>query len=1115
MQKWPILGKWQEIKFYLMFMKIFVFLTLFCVLKAAGAVYPQSQLISLKLHNATLSQALKDISAQSDLLFMFSNDEVSVDHKISLHFENNTLDEALIKVLANTNLEYKIIENYIVISPSASKKKLTEQKKEQTELRVIKGVVTGLSDRQAIPGVNVYVKGTTIGTATDINGKYELSVPQDAQILVFSLIGMKVEEIIIGKRTEINVSLSEQQISLEELVVVGYGTQIKRNLTGSIGKIDVGDLNSFTAPSFETVLQGQTAGVQVQQGSGKLGEAIMMRIRGSSSVSASNQPLYVVDGVPITTANQGDLNNQPTNPLNDINFNDIESIQVLKDASAAAIYGSRASNGVVLITTKKGKSGKTNYMLNYNIGMNQPSRLREWLNRDEYLELMDESLGNAVDGNGLIWGWKTPDELKDVYIPGWRDGVDTDWQDEAFQQGFLQKVNFSASGGTDKTRFYTGITYDDQDGILIGNNIQKVSGRLNLDHEASAIVSFGLNMNIVQTTLNRIVEDNAFANPIQMVAIPSAQAVIDPETGLYNTRTVYYNSLIDYRDAQNRTQVLRSFTNLYGQLNLAEGLSFRSEFGTDFLIQHEKNYFGRNTNWGKPGGLSINREVSVYNYNTNNYFSFDKKWKNQHALNAVAGMSFQNSTSSGTSLEGRGFISDDFKNISSAAEITSYAGWGYGNSYLSYFARANYILKDKYLLSLSGRVDGASRFGNDNRYGFFPAASVGWILSEEQFMKESKTISFLKLRFSVGKTGNSEIGNYAALGLFNGVNYVGVTGLSPSQLQNPGLSWEETAQSDFGIDFGFLKDRISGQIDFYYKKTTDMLLYRSLPATSGYTEVIMNVGSLENKGIEFSLKSHNTTKALKWTTEFNIAFNKNEVLNIDGPDISYGVNYVIEGEEIGVFKMVEYAGVHPMTGDALFYRNDGSGLTTKNYNEAKTVVVGSPNPDFVGGLSNNFIYNQFDLNVLMSFVYGNMIYMSGDRYLSSNGESWDNQSRNQLNRWQKPGDITDVPQARFDSRNGSQHSTRYLEDGSYIRLRNITLGYSIPKQVVQRMHLSRIRMYISGQNLLTFTAYPGFDPEVNSMRAGASTQAYNVALGVDFFTAPQMRSIICGIEVNF
>ncbi|KAF0130296.1 MAG: TonB-dependent receptor plug [Bacteroidetes bacterium] len=1115
MQKWPITGKWQEIKFYLKFMKIFVFLTLFCVLKAAGMVYPQNQLISLKLQNATITQALKDISAQSDLLFLFSNDEVGVDHRISLQFENYTIDQAMIKVLANTNLDYKIIENYIVLSPSQTKRSSKGQAINQPEPRIIKGVVTSSSDRQALPGVNVYVRGTTIGTATDIDGKYELFVPDDAQILVFSLVGMKVEEIIIGKRTEINVSLSEQQISLDELVVVGYGTQIKRNLTGSIGKIDVGELNSFTAPSFETVLQGQTAGVQVQQGSGKLGESIMMRIRGASSVSASNQPLYVVDGVPITTENQGDLNNQPTNPLNDINFNDIESIQVLKDASAAAIYGSRASNGVVLITTKKGKAGKTNYMLNYNIGINQPSRLRQWLNREEYLELIDESLGNSVDNNGLIWGWKTPDELKDVYIPGWRTGTDTDWQNEAFQQGILQKVNFSASGGTDKTRFYTGITYDDQDGILIGNNIKKVSGRLNLDHEASDFVSFGLNMNLIQTTLNRIVEDNAFANPIQMVAIPSVQPVIDPETGRYNTNTVYYNSLIDYRDAQNNTQVLRSFANVYGQLNLAKGLSFRSEFGTDFLLQHEKNYFGRETNWGKPGGLSISREVNVYNYNTNNYFSLDKKWKTSHVLNAVAGMSFQNSTSTGTSMEGRGFISDDFKNLSSAAEITSYAGWGYGNSYLSYFARANYIFNEKYLVSLSGRIDGASRFGNDNRYGFFPAASIGWILSEESFLKESKTISFLKARFSLGKTGNSEIGNYAALGLFNGVNYVGITGLSPSQLQNPGLSWEETTQSDLGIDFGLFKDRISGQIDLYYKETTDMLLYRSLPATSGYTEVIMNVGSLENKGIEFSLKSHNTIKTLKWTTEFNIAFNKNKVLNIDGPAISYGVNYVIEGEEIGVFQMVEYAGVHPMTGDALFYRNDGSGLTTKNYNEAKPIVVGSPNPDFVGGLSNNFIYKQFDLNVLMSFVYGNMIYMSGDRYLSSNGESWDNQSHDQLNRWQKPGDITDVPQARFDSRNGSQHSTRYLKDGSYLRLRNVTLGYNIPKLMAQRMQLNNVRMYISGHNLLTFTGYPGFDPEVNSMSAGASTQAYNVAMGVDFFTAPQMRTFICGIEVKF
>ena len=1113
--QWPVKGTWEKLKYYLICMKIFLFLTLCCVMQSTAGVYSQNNLINLKLRNATIVQAMTEISEQSDHLFIFSNDEVNLEGKINLEVKNATLDEALNKVLINTSLDYKIVENYIVLSPSAIKKLSQSQVINPPITRKIHGIVTGNEDRQPIPGVSVYIKGTTVGTTTDVNGKYELTIPENAQVLVFSFIGMKEEEVTIGSRTEINIALVQQDIGLDEIVVVGYGTQIKRDLTGSIGKVDVGELKSFTSPTFETVLQGQTAGVLVQQGSGKLGEAIMMRIRGASSVSASNQPLYVVDGVPITTENQGSLSNQPTNPLADINFNDIETIQVLKDASAAAIYGSRASNGVVLITTKKGTSGKTNYQLNYTFGVNQPSHLRDWCNRAEYLELIDESLNNSVDANGLIWGWKTPDDLKDVYIPGWRNGKDTDWQNEAFQQGALQRVNLSASGGTDKTRFYTGITYDNQSGILIGNNIKKVSGRLNLDQEASEMVSFGISMNLVKTTLDRVVEDNAFANPIQLVAIPSAQLVIDPATGEYNTKTVYYNSLIDYRDAQNKTEVLRAFVNVYGQLKFADWVSFRSEFGNDVLSQHEKNYFGRNTNWGKPAGLGSNREVSVYNYNTNNYFSFDKSWKTRHSLNAVVGMSFQNSSSTGSSLEGRGFISDDFKNMSSAAEITEYTGWGYGNSYLSYFSRANYKLKDRYLLSLSGRLDGASRFGKDNRYGFFPAVSMGWNMSEEPFLKESRYISFMKLRVSLGKTGNSEIGNYAAQGLYDGVNYVGVTGLTPAQLQNPELRWEATSQLDLGVDFGLLKDRISGQIDLYQKKTTDMLLYRSLPATSGYTQVIKNVGSLENKGLEFSIKSHNTTRGIKWTTEFNIAFNKNKVLSIDGPEIAYGVNYVIEGEEIGIFKLVEYAGVHPMTGDALFYRNDGSGLTTNSYNEAKPVVVGSPNPDFIGGLSNTLNFRQFDLNILLSFVYGNKVYMSADRYLSANAQSWDNQSASQLSRWQKPGDITDVPQARFDSQNGAQHSTRYLEDGSFMRVRNLTLGYNLSKQAIQKIKLKKVRMYISGQNLFTLTKYPGFDPEVNSVSAGASTQANNVSMGVDFFTAPQMRSLTCGIEVNF
>ena len=1102
-------------------MKIFTLLLFAGVLHAASGVYSQSSMVSLDVKNLSLAEAFDEISDQTGFIFFYSNDLIDTSRKVDLKADELPLDDALSALLKSENLTWTYYDNYVIISPAkkAPQEKTTNMAVAapniQEEPRVISGQVTDRRERTPLPGVNVYIKGTTTGTTTDLDGRYVLRIPDNARILVFSLMGMETVEEEIGNRTQINVLMQTAQIGLDEVVVVGYGTQLKRDLTGSISRIEFDENAINPSHTFESALAGQTAGVFVGQNSGRLGEAITIRIRGASSVSASNQPLYVIDGMPVTAESQGSLDNHPTSPLADINFNDIESIQVLKDASAAAIYGSRASNGVVLITTRRGKTGRTRFNVNMTTGINQPANLREWLNAAEYLELVDEALEYATGSDGLIWGWLPPDEFKDVYIKGWRDGNDVDWQDQALQNGIQSKLNFAASGGTENTRFYAGLTYDDQEGIIVGNDLQRLSSRLNLDQSVGERFNFGMSTSFVRTQMQRIANDNAWANPMQLVALPPVQPVIDPETGEYNRNTVYYNSLIDYRDASSLTTSYRTFLNFYGDYRILPGLSFRSEFGTDILNQHEKNFYGRETNWGSPNGLGEERNVNVLNYNINNYFSWDANLAEHHDIAWVMGMAAQKHTARGNFLQGRGFPTDDFQNLSSAAEVTGYNGWGEGHSYLSYFSRLNYKFRDRYLLSLSGRVDGSSRFGADNRYGFFPAVSAGWIITDEPFIAEDFIVSFLKIRASTGLTGNSEIGNYEALGLFQGVTYPGYSGLLPAQLRSPDLRWETTLQTDVGIDFAFLNDRLSGQIDYYVKNTRDLLLRRSLPATSGYTSVTRNVGEMRNYGWEFTLRSHNLRGKFSWITDFNIGFNRNQVVSIDGPEISYGVNYVIEGEEIGVFKMPEYAGVHPMTGDALFFKNDGSGQTTTNYNEARPVIVGSPNPDFTGGLTNRFSAGPFDADLLLNFIYGNNIYLSGGRYQSSNMEWWDNQTRDQLDRWQNPGDITDVPQARFDSRNGSQHSSRYLYDGSFLRVRHLTVGYTLPERITGRGGFERVRVFTTAYNLFTFTNYPGYDPEVNSLGTGRSAQASNVVLGIDFYTTPQMRSLVFGIDLAF
>jgi TonB-dependent starch-binding outer membrane protein SusC len=981
--------------------------------------------------------------------------------------------------------------------------------------KTITGVITDKSDGLPVIGATVVIQGTSIGTATDMNGRYSISAAP-GNTIVFRYIGMKTQQFVVGTDDVINVVFELDDVGLDEVIVVGYGSAIKRELTGAITKVETRGIAEMPTASFESAIQGKTSGVFIEQASGKLGETVKMRIRGSSSVSANNQPLYVVDGVPITAENLSNSGNQPTSPLADLAMTDVESIQILKDASAAAIYGSRASNGVVIIQTKRGKAGTTKFDVQYTTGISEPSRLVEWLNADQYLELFNESMDN-VSVDGYVWDWLPKEDIWEIFVgETWDDGYDTDWQKEAFQKGSLNRVNVSASGGSENTRYYTGISWDDTKGILRGNNMNKMSARLNLDQKATDKLSFGVQMNVIRTDMDRVENDNAFATPLQLVAQSPLTPVYDPETGELNTNTIYYNGLISLRDATNNQTSFRSLANLNATYNIYKDLAFKSEFGTDIYDLREKNYWGRETISGGPAGEAQNRSVRVINYNWENYLTYIKSF-GVHHLNMVGGMSYQESNTTGSDIQAKGFPTDDFTNIANAAEATSFSSWENATTYLSYFARANYKIKEKYFFTLSGRVDGSSRFGVDNRFGFFPAGSAGWIITEEQFMAGIKNVlSYLKVRASYGITGNSGIPDYAHLALYTGVNYAGRTGLEAIQLQSRELGWENTSQLDVGLDFGVFNNRLTGEFDYYQKKTTDLLLYRTLPASSGFTGVWSNVGELENKGIEFSLHSNNLTGRFIWTTDFNMAFNRNKIIDINGPEITpNSINYVIEGQPIGVFNIVKYAGVDPDNGDALYYIDDESNETTNNYNLASKQIVGSPNPDFTGGFNNYFEYAGFDLNVLISFVYGNMIYNGGGVYQSANGDWFDNQTVDQMNRWQNPGDITDVPQARLGDGNGTKVSSRYLTDGSYIRFRNINLGYKLPETITSRIKMSAVRVYLGVQNLYTLTNYKGWDPEVNYTGTGRSTQNNNIIQGYDFYTAPQARTYTLGINLSF
>ncbi|GGD41462.1 SusC/RagA family TonB-linked outer membrane protein [Emticicia aquatilis] len=1000
---------------------------------------------------------------------------------------------------------------------------------------VVTGKVTSSEDGSPLPGVSITIKGTTKGTSTDEKGAYKLSVPANSTLQA-SFIGFTDAEQVVGNRSVVDFTLTSDVKSLNEVVVTGYGSQIKRDLTGNIVKIKSSEIQDMPVTTFEQSIQGKAAGVQINQGTGKLAQGIQVRVRGQSSVSASNEPLYVLDGIPLT---QGDLssNGGDTNPLVDINPQDIESIEILKDASAGAIYGARAANGVVLITTKRGKSGTTKITFGMQYGKSKPTNILKFLNTKQYMDFYRIAAANsdAIDG----YDAKDPDsytaymesffETQSLGTLGTANQADTDWGSLAFQDAPSKQYDLNLSGGSDKTTFFISGQLLDQTGILLGNAFSRYTGRMNLNHKVSERLNIGMNMSIARSLNERVSGDRQFDNPLQLVALPPMTPATDPTTGLPVgtppgdiSIPVYYNGMINIGNAYYNTTVHRNISSVYGEYTLLKGLRFRTEFALDLLNQQEEQYYNSKTqrNFGAPLGYGFNRFVRVENYNTNNYFVYDNVF-GKHGINATAGLSYQNSQTKTSSAEGKDFPSDAYRMIASAARKTDASSSQSDYRFASYFTRLNYKFNDKYLLGLSARVDGSSRFGADNRYGFFPAVSAGWVLSEESFLKNIELISFLKLRASWGKTGNAEIGNFPQLGLFTGdAGYGTLPGQRPSQLANPSLGWESTQQIDIGLDFGILKNRINGEIDYYEKNTTGLLLNVNVPGTTGFATQVKNVGALTNKGFEFVLNTDNLVGQFKWKTSLNASTNKNKITDLQGQVIEGGLanmSRAVEGQPLGTFFTVEYAGVDPANGDALFYKNtknaDGSidRSTTKTYSQAQRTVIGSPLPKWVAGVTNTFSYKGFELSVFLNGVFGNKLNFYGvGRFSSANGRFEDNQTVNQLAAWTPQNTNTNVPQARLFFNNGAQASSRFIEDGSFVRLRNVTFAYNLPKSLISKIKLSNVRLYVTGQNLLTFTKYSGWDPEVN-----ADDVVSNIALGYDFYTTPQAKTFMGGLNISF
>ena len=981
--------------------------------------------------------------------------------------------------------------------------------------KTVSGTVTASEDGTPLPGVTILKKGTTTGTQTDFDGNYQLDV-LDSDQLVFSYVGFQSQEIAVGNQTVIDIALVADVSELDEVVVVGYGSQVKRRITDNIASISSEQINEIPTPSLQSTLTAKAAGVQVTQLNGKVEGGVKIRVRGVSTISASQEPLYVVDGVPVINADES-INTSPINPLITLNPNDIESIEILKDASSAAIYGARGTNGLVIITTKRGKEGKTTVSVNSSYGWSEATNFREWMNAEEYFEFFSEAALNSGFDLATTDFFFSLFSFTGTTDPFELGTIDTDWQELALVKGSVRDLGFSVSGGGQKTQFFFSGAHNETEGIVRGNILNRYTIRSNINHSVSDKFQVGVNATLSKTIIDRLSNDNAFATPMQAIAQPPIVRAFNND-GSANRDTFYYNFLVEDQNGNFQTNIWRALANVYAQYQILPSLNFRTEFGYDYNDQVAERFSGSLTESQSVGGFGTANAVQTERFIATNYFTFTQNFEDDINLEATAGMSFEETRRKNQFLQGQGFPSDDLQTLNSAAEIVAGGSSRTAFNFLSYFGRATVSLYNKVFLKGSLRYDGSSRFGDNNEFGWFPAASAGYLVSEEDFIKESNFLSLLKLRASWGITGNAGIGNFASLSLFGGSPYNQRAGLAPTQLGNPALKWERTTQIDVGLDFGFFNNRITGELDYYVKKTEDLLLNEPIPGTGGFNTITRNIGELENRGLEFVLNTKNIlTEDFDWRTNINLSFNDNEVTKLPGGDIIAGQNIVREGETISSFFMVEYAGVDPANGDALFYTNtlnaDGSRdrSTTNNFNEAERVILGAPFPDLIGGITNTFRYKDVDLSFTFQGEWGASLYNNAGRFQSSSGNFFDNQSRDQLRRWQQPGDITDVPQARLGGSNGNQNSSRYLQESDFIRLRNVSLGYTLPRKFTENMFIDRLRIGFTGFNLLTFTDFDGYDPESTADFNGNN----NIVNGITFYSAPPAKTYTFTLNIDF
>lgn len=960
----------------------------------------------------------------------------------------------------------------------------------------ISGLVKDEKTDEPLIGASIQIKKSPKGAVTDMNGRFSVAA-NVGEVLIIRYTGYQAKEFTIQSTSDLVIGLKSSSEILKEAIVVGYGTKSRKDITGSIASISTKEIEKKPITRLENALQGQAAGVQVVQYSGKPGNELSVRVRGTTSLSAGNEPLYVIDGVPLISA-EG------------INPSDIASIEVLKDASAAAIYGARAANGVVLITTKMGTPNKPQVSFNSSWGLSSVTKKLDMLGSADYIDLVNESYINAGGAARLS---------KDA------DSINTNWQDQIFRKAFQSNYQLSLSGGSNKSRYYLSANHQTQEGIVKHSGYTRTTVRFNMVSEIKPRLRFGNNIALSKIGFTNV-PDNSRVNQggviLGALSSPTLIGVYNNDgTYTVNPLQAWENPVANIEAPIDITNTYRVVGSLYLEYDIIKNLTFKTSFNTetffnknDYFLDPFRTQYGRSLKG--VGTTSTNNQMVWLSENT---LTYKKQFRN-HDFVFLGGFTAQESKYEGTYAKAQGFPNAAVSSLNAGGTKVDASSWASEWALLSYISRVSYKYKNKYLAEAALRADGSSRFGAENRYGYFPSASLGWRISEEQFMPQTKWIDDMKLRLSVGATGNQNIGDYASYGLyamganynFNGTIYAGTR---PSTIGNSSLKWESTTQYDLGLDYSFLNYCVTISADYYIKRTKDLLVNVDLPKSTGFSSGIQNIGEVENSGVELSVRTKNYSKNnITWITNFNISSNRNKVLNIGGADkIIYGGDIpergysvmVKEGESLGNFYGFVSEGVDPQTGNIVFKDINGDG----NVDDNDRTIIGSSIPKFIAGLSNTVTYKNFDLDFLFQASVGNEV-LNATRIETEGMNDVKNGSSSTLRRWKKPGDITDMPVAMFaDPNKNSRISTRFIEDGSYLKLRSVTLTYHLPNKWFNRVKIERFDVYLSGQNVLTFSNYSGYDPEVN--RDGSSS----ISQGIDYGTYPQFRSIIGGIKIDF